>query len=930
MTTPSSVAGLSRQALQDKECVFLIDGSGYIFRAFHAVAPLSTSTGFPTNALFGFTRMVLKLLKTVQTSRVVAVFDAGRETFRTKLFPAYKANRGACPEPLIPQLPLFRTITEALGCLTVELPDYEADDVIGTLAGRLSAKGVPVVVVSGDKDLLQLVGGSVIVWDPMKDRWFDEAAVVEHVGVPAAQMVEYLGLVGDTSDNIPGVDGVGPKTAVQLLQKFHSVAGVLANVEVLEGDKSIRGRTKLAEVLRRDPEIVRLSRQLAEVCTTAPVQLVRDGSSVVVQEMSIQDLLAACERKPVDTKKLEALSAQLEFDEIFDPVISSAKKPARAAVCREYQTVWEDQFGAWVDELRRQSVIAIDVESTSLDPREAEIVGVSFCWDDVKAWYVPVGHLEVGEQLQVSWDLFASAVGPMLADPQVGKVGHNLKYDFEVLLSHGIEVQGIVFDTMIASYLLQPDRRSHAMDNIAPDELGITPISYEDVTAGLASFANVDVVAATNYSAEDAHVAWLLRKQFAAKIIESKLEYPFYQIEMPLVPILGKIEQRGVRIDTAWLGHLSKECEIQLSRVREQIVQAAGREFNFNSPKQLAEVLFGELGLSTKGLKKTKTGVSTDASVLEKLRHVHPLPGFILEHRTLVKLKGTYIDVLPTLVSQKTGRLHTKFNQAVTGTGRLSSSDPNLQNIPVQTELGRLIRRAFIPREGTLLLSADYSQIELRLLAHMSEDPVMISAFRSGADIHEQTAREIFHLSAGESVSKEQRRVGKTINFGVVYGMGPYALSEDLGISFDEAQRYISSYFERYSMVKKFFAALEAEASATGAVRTMFGRHRVIAELDSTGRGRGFLSRAAVNAPIQGSAADIIKLAMIRLEDAAAELPYKLEMVLQIHDELLFECAADQVDAGRAVVASAMEGVYPLLVPLKVDIGVGTSWLDLE
>lgn len=921
----------SLAALQnDPDEVILIDGSGYIFRAYHAIPRLSTSSGFPTNALYGFSRMLVKLLSTVKSSRIVLVFDAARQTFRNDIFPAYKAHRDECPEDLVPQLPLFRQIGDALGVLTVDQRGFEADDILGTLAARFSGKGIPCLVVSGDKDLLQLVTDRVSVWDPMKDRFFDARAVEEHMGVPPHLIADYLGLVGDASDNIPGVSGIGPKTAASLITAYGGVEQILGSLDEIAKDTSIRGRAKIVEALRADPEVLRMSKRLAEVCRTVPEMTAPHGE-IPISALSVEELVERCRRSPVKTAELTTLAEQLDFESLFSEQVEVKTQRGNGDRYQHYRTVWADEVEGWFERLSQQSIVAFDLETTSLDPLDAKVVGASFCWSDTEAWYLPIAHREA-DRRQVSWEQFCHLIGPLLASEKVKKTGHNLKFDYEVLSAVGLPLAGISFDSMLASYVLNPDKRAHGLDVVSREELGITPIAYEQVVgdAKTRSFDQVAVDAATTYAAEDAHVAWLLRERFIPRIEREELREVFDEIEMPLVPILGKMELRGIELDGALLETLSARCAEELAELEKQAVALVGHDFNLNSPKQLGEILFTELQLPTRGLKKTKTGISTDASVLEKLKGEHPLPGLLLEHRTLAKLKSTYLDVLPGMVSPLSGRLHTKFNQTGTGTGRLSSSEPNLQNIPIQTELGRMIRSAFVAKREHVLISADYSQIELRILAHMSEDEELIRVFERDLDIHAQTARNILGIGPDEPLPKDARRLGKTINFGVIYGMGPFALSQELGISMAEAQRYITAYFSRFPGVKRLFAELEEAAKRDGFVRTISGRKRLIADLDSSGRGQGFLARAAINAPLQGSAADLIKRAMIRVDRRLEGGALGAALVLQIHDELLVECPADRASEVAAVVREEMEQAMELRVPLKVDVGCGKNWLEVE
>jgi DNA polymerase-1 len=869
--------------------------------------------------------MMVKLLSSVKSSRIVLVFDAGRQTFRNDLFPAYKAHRDACPEDLVPQLPLFRQIGEALGILTVEQKGFEADDILATLAHRFSEEGTPCLVVSGDKDLLQVVTDKVSVWDPMKDKFFDERAVEDHLGIPARLVADYLGLVGDTSDNIPGVSGIGPKTAAALIASYGGIEEIIGSLDDIERDARIRGRAKIVEAFRADLSIPRISKELASACRTVPIMTSTQGE-VPISELDIEGLRERCTRQPIRVDELTKLAEQLEFESLFLDLATEkgglVVRDDSSARYQGYRTVWRDEFVRWSETLAAQTFVSFDLETTSLDPLEATIVGASFCWDDAEAWYVPIAHREERER-QIPWEDFKRLMRPILESPVIKKTGHNLKFDLEVLTSRGLSLAGIACDSMVASYVLNPDKRAHGLDVVSREELGIEPISFDAAVkgAGHTTFDEVSIGAATTYAAEDAHLSWLLTKRLLPRVDREGLRELFDEIEVPLIPILADMELRGVRLDSSILRELSARCGAEIDSLERQAVALVGHTFNLNSPKQLSEILFHELQLPTRGLKKTKTGISTDASVLEKLRDVH---------RTLAKLKSTYLDVLPDLVSPVSGRLHTKFNQTGTGTGRLSSSEPNLQNIPIQTEIGRLIRSAFVAQPGHLLISADYSQIELRLLAHMSEDPALIEVFQDDLDIHAQTARNILGIGSEQDLPKEARRLGKTINFGVIYGMGPFALSQELGISMGEAQRYIDAYFARFPGVKQLFARLEASAKADGFVRTVSGRKRVIADLDSSGRGQGFLARAAINAPLQGSAADLIKKAMIRVDDRLRKEGGGAFLVLQIHDELLLECPEEEVTAVAAIVKSEMEGAMQLLVPLKVDVGWGRNWLEIE
>jgi DNA polymerase-1 len=905
---------------QPHETTYLIDGSGYIFRAFFAIQRLSTKDGFPTNALFGFLKMILKTMAQANSSKVAIIFDAGKKTFRNDLYPEYKANRDECPPELVQQMPFFRELSRAIGLPVLECPGYEADDIIATLTAKLVAQKKDVVVVSGDKDLMQLVNEHVTIWDTMKDKRYKAPDVAEKFGVGPSQVTEILALTGDTSDNIPGVDGVGPKTATQLIVKYHDVEGVISNVEGIRNDPEIRNRKKIAETIENNLKQLRLSRRLVEVDSNVPLKEISgDGDN-------LEELLS---KREVDAVHLGELFEKFEFTSLFKEfknVLGSAPRP-KATEAFRYKTILAQDFPAWCEEFLQQKEFSFDLETTSLDIHQANIVGLSFCWHDTTAYYIPVGHTN-GEG-QVSWNTFVENTERHFANPHVAKCGQNLKYDTSILELNGIHVEGLAFDTMVAAYLLNPDSRSFNLTALAEEFLRLPVIEYDEVTDGAENFAGVAIESATTYACQDAHYAWLLKGILAPRIQEGGLTKVFDELEMPLVPVLAAMEREGVKVDLKTLQDMSAEFATQLAELEKQIYAHAGQEFNINSPKQLAEIFFNKLAIATKGVKKTKTGFSTDSSVLEKLAEVHPLPAIILEYRSLHKLKSTYTDALAQVINPKTGRVHTRLNQTVTSTGRLSSSDPNLQNIPVQSEAGRRIRSAFIPEPGKFFIAADYSQIELRLLAHMSGDKNMIAAFNEGTDIHANTAREIMGLGAFDEVSDEIRRIGKTINFGIVYGMGAFRLSRELGIPVHQATTYINNYFARYPRVKEYFAKIEDAAMSNGEVQTIFGRKRVISAIDTSGRDSGFAMRAAINAPLQGSAADIIKLAMIKVDAMLRSSGIDAKVILQIHDELLIE-AADRGSAENEKlvksVQEAMEGVMQLSVPLKVDAGYGKSW----
>ncbi len=900
--------------------MYILDGSGYIFRAFYAVQRLTTKAGFPTNALFGFTRMLVKLLKAAGPTPVIAVFDAGKQNFRHQLYAEYKANRKECPPELLEQMPFFATIAEAFGLPVLKKEGFEADDIIATLVEHFSRR-TAITVVSADKDLLQLVGPNVTVWDTMKDIKFSRAEVIEKMGVPPELVPELLALMGDSSDNVPGLDGVGPKTAVQLVNLLGNIENIIAKAAEIRTFKEIRGREKLADQLLADPSILRLSRKLVELDRAVPLDGVigpcSDSSGVDLEHPLLR-------RNPIDAAALRKTLADFEFATLADELLAAQQTEPKTSY--DVKVVFKADFPGFVELLKKQKTFAFDLETTALNPLEAKIVSASFSWDSTCAFYVPISHTSVSQEQQISLDAFLGALKPLLAADDYKKVGQNLKYDITVLNCAGAEVRGVYFDTMVAAYLLNPDRGSYNLTTLSQEFLGASVIEFETVVGDKQSFAEVEIEAAAQYCGQDSILAWRVYEYLLPLLESNQLLKPLAELEMPLVPVLAAMERNGILIDRSALQKLSEEFSVRLERLQGTITELAGKPFNLNSPKQLAEILFTDLDLPTKGIKKTKTGFSTDSDSLDKLAAIHPLPKQLLEYRGLFKLKSTYVDTLPEQIFQGTQRIHTRYNQTGTSTGRLSSSDPNLQNIPIQSEDGRRIREAFIAPPGFLLLSADYSQIELRILAHLSGDPTLIDAFKNGLDIHSATAREILGLAPDRQLTSDERRMGKVINFGIIYGMGPHRLSGELGIPYRIAESYIENYFAKYSGVRGFFDAVEEAAKAKGEVRTLFGRRRVVGEISSDGRDSGFLLRAALNAPLQGTAADIIKLAMIKLHSALPTLSPKSRMLLQIHDELVLEVPESESAELAPKVADLMQSVASLAVPLVVETGLGHNW----
>jgi DNA polymerase-1 len=887
--------------MAEKEILYLIDGSSYIYRAYYAIRHLSSPKGFPTNALYGFTQMLLKVLKDRKPDHVAVVFDLGRQTFRTELYPEYKANRSAMPDDLVPQIAPIKEMVRAFNIPVLEKQGFEADDIIGTIARECEKAGMAVVVVTGDKDLMQIVTANVTLLDTMKDQVSGIPEVLERFGVEPERVVEILGLAGDTSDNIPGVPGVGEKTALKLIQEFGSLDALLERAAKVKG--------KTGERIREFADQARLSRKLATIDRHTPV------------DYRYEDLAAS----PPDTKRLADLFREYGFTTLMKELTSEASLSTAG-----YRTVLSEQdFSALLRELAAVPAFAVDLETTSLNPLAAEIVGLSFSFREHEAFYLPVGHCYPGAPEQLAREMVLAELTPIFTDPVRPKIGQNIKYDYQVLRRHGIEVQGLWCDTMLASYLLNPVRSSHGLDSLAVEFLDHKMISYQEV-AGKGkeqiNFSQVPLERAAVYSCEDADATFLLQGIFLPRLTTAGMDSLFFDLEMPLVKILAEMELQGVRLDLPLLRELSGMFAGQLANLEKEIFAGAGCEFNINSPKQLGEVLFERLKLPAG--RKTKTGWSTDMDVLARLALEHEIASLILQFRSISKLKSTYTDALPKLVDPSTGRVHTSYNQAVTNTGRLSSSEPNLQNIPIRSEEGRKIRRAFIAEEGSLLLSADYSQIELRVLAHLSGDRVFCDAFAHDEDIHTRTASEVFDLLPG-LVSPEMRRQAKTINFGVIYGQGAFSLARELGVSTQTAKEFIDNYFRRHSGARDFLDACVRDAEKNGYVTTILGRKLPIPDIaSSNGNIRAFAQRNAINYPIQGSAADIIKRAMVLVSERMKREALKSRLIMQVHDELVFEVPEEERIQMEMLVCHEMEHAVSLRVPLKVDLSFGRNWSE--
>lgn len=886
-----------------KKKIYLIDGSSFIYRAYHALPAMMTTKGQPTNAVYGFTTMMLKLLEDEQPEHVVVAMDARRSTWRNKIYPQYKANRPPMPDDLVQQLPYFTQVLEALGVPFLSCEGYEADDLIATLVKEAKKKGFAAVIISGDKDLMSLVDNDKVVMDDtLKGKNYTILEVEKKFGVSGEKLLDLLALAGDKSDNVPGIKGVGPKTALALLQEFGSLENLLAHADQIK-------RQGWREKVLAGRDDARLSRILVSLDDHVPL------------EKNVEDL----SRGNMDYQGLQNLFQKLEFYRLAKKVA-----PSKTISSAGYQLVTTvDQLQEVVDRLLKVNGFAIDTETTSVNAMSAGLVGVSLSWDEGQACYIPVGHAPEVAGQQVAIGDLRRYLGPVLFDPGIEKWGHNIKYDMIVLSRSGLEMAGELYDTMVASYILNPERHSHSLAAISQEMLQHTSIEFKDIVGSgkkIRTFDQVDLQVACEYACEDASLTYLLHRELEKKIKDSGMLKLFYELEMPLVTVLMRMEMTGVKIDTSLLNQLSKDYEIKLKSMGEEIFTMAGVSFNINSPKQLAEVLFGRLNLPV--IKKTKTGASTNMDVLKELAQQHPLPEKILAYRSLAKLKSTYLDTLPQLVNQQTGRVHTSYNQTVTATGRLSSSDPNLQNIPIRGQEGGNIRRAFIGEGDNVIMSADYSQIELRILAHLSGDPELLAAFARGDDIHTLTAARIFGVLP-LMVSTDMRREAKVVNFGVLYGMSPYGLSRELGIDRATAKAYIDNYFATYAKVKKFFEQLIDEAEKEGYVSTMLGRRRYLPEIKSRNPHRREMARRmAVNSPIQGSAADLIKLAMIKLDQRLQTEGWRSKMIMQVHDELVFEAVFSEVEPLREMVRKEMTEIVSLKVPLLVEIGVGKNWQE--
>ncbi len=902
------------QAIQDPSLV-LVDGSSYLYRAFHALPMLTTSSGRNAGAAKGVINMIRRLKKDYPKATIAVVFDAKGKTFRDELYPEYKANRPSMPEELREQVEPIHAIIQAMGLPLLAIEGVEADDVIGTLAAQAAEAGRPVLVSTGDKDMAQLVNDHVTLVNTMTGQVLDPAGVQEKFGLPPELIIDYLSLMGDKVDNIPGVSGVGEKTALALLQALGGLKDLYQSLDKIPG-LPIRGAKKLPEKLEAEREKAEMSYELATIKLDVDLPLRFDE----------------LKHGPEDPDQLLHWYREMEFNTWIDEVLSSgeASPVENSTENVEYDIVLtQEAFGAWIERLEAAELFAFDTETTSLEYMQARVVGVSFAVEPGKAAYVPFGHDYLGAPDQLDQAVVLGALKPLLENPDKAKLGQNLKYDANVLANHGIRLRGIQEDTMLQSYVLDAAGNRHDMDSLALKYLGRSTIHFEDIAgkgAKQLTFNQIKVEEAGPYAAEDADITLCLHQTLRPQIAAEKaLDAVYREIELPLVPVLSRIERNGALVDRALLDKQSHELGEKIEAIKKEAYEEAGGPFNLSSPKQLGEILFEKLGLPV--VKKTPKGApSTAEEVLAELAHDYALPRLVLDFRGMAKLKSTYTDKLPQMIDANTGRIHTSYHQAVAATGRLSSTDPNLQNIPIRTPEGRRIRQAFVPPKGYKLLAADYSQIELRIMAHLSGDEGLIKAFANGEDIHRATAAEVFGCELAE-VSDDQRRSAKAINFGLIYGMSAFGLARQLHLPRSEAQEYIDRYFERYPGVRQFMDDIRTSAKDKGYVETLFGRRLYLPDIKaSNGMRRQAAERIAINAPMQGTAADIIKRAMISVDAWIEQSKPNAKMIMQVHDELVLEVAEQELGAVSAQLEKLMSAAAELAVPLEVGIGVGDNW----
>ncbi|MDP3729977.1 MAG: DNA polymerase I [Candidatus Omnitrophota bacterium] len=888
-----------------KKRLFLIDGNSFCYRAFYAIRSLSNSKGQPTNAIYGFNSMLGKIIKKEKPDMLAVAFDLKGPTFRHKKFDEYKIHRKPMPDDLVSQMSYIKQLVQAHNIPIYEMQGYEADDVLATLAKKAEDKDIETFIVTGDKDALQLVDSHIKIYSTHKEGLvYDAHKVKEIYGVAPDRMTDIMALMGDASDNIPGVKGIGEKSAIELIGEFGSLEGLYKNIDKVKSDAK-------KKILAEGKESAYLSKELACVDTDVPI------------DIDFKEL----ELKEPDQTRLLELYKELEFKSLLKDLTPTKKLKS------EYILVDNEKaFDKLVSDLKRSKEFVFDTETTSEDPVLAKLAGLSFSWEEGMAYYVGVSEGR-SEEKKFNVELVIGKLKDIFENGAIKKTGQNVKYDYIVLANYGVHVKGIIFDTMVASYLLNPSKLNHGLDDISFEYLNhkMTTSIQELIGKGKSAITmdKVDVEKVSEYSCEDSDVTFRLKKVLEKDISQKGLDELLYKVEIPLVEVLAEMETSGVSIDKEYLADLSKEMDGKLIKLTKKIYELAGEEFNINSPKQLSVILFEKMKLPI--IRRTKTGISTDEEVLTKLALSHPLPEKLLEYRELSKLKSTYVDSLPDLVNPATNRVHTSFNQTVTATGRLSSSGPNLQNIPIRTEEGRKIRKAFIASDKNhLLLSADYSQIELRILGHLSGDASLIRAFKDGSDIHAYTASLVFAVKESD-VTSDMRGMAKTVNFGILYGMSPYGLSQSLKIDVNKAKEFIDSYFERYPEVKFYLEGLIEEARQNGFVTTLLGRRRYIPEINSPDmRMRQFAERTAINTPIQGSAADIIKVAMISIHERLSKKKLSAKMIMQVHDELVFDVPKNKLKEVYKIVKDGMENVIKLKVPVEAHVEVGKNWLEQE
>lgn len=911
--------------------LILIDGSSYLYRAYHAAPNFTNSDGEPTGAIYGVVNMLRSMLRQFSTEHIAVIFDAKGKTFRDDMYPEYKANRPPMPDDLRSQIEPLHAVIKAMGLPLIAISGVEADDVIGTLSTQASQQGMPVLISTGDKDMAQLVDQNVTLINTMTDVVMDPAGVVDKFGIGPELIIDYLALMGDKVDNIPGVPGVGEKTAKALLTGIGGLDALYDNLDDIAA-LGFRGSKTMAKKLIDNKEAAYMSYKLATIKLDVELDVTPDELRKGVPDTdALTELFGKLQFRRWLTEMLDGSDGRIVADENSGDAPTEKKAVAPTIDRSGYETVLDkESFATWLEQLKAAKAFAFDTETDGLDYMTANIVGVSFAIEEGKAAYVPVAHDYLDAPAQLDRDWVLKQLKPLLEDPKQAKIGQNLKFDASIVARYGIEMHGIVFDTMLESYVFNSVVGRHDMDSLALRYLEHKNISFEEV-AGKGkkqlTFNQIDLEQAGSYAAEDADITLRLHNTLYPKVeADDKLKHVFETIEMPLVPVLSRMERTGVYVDSMLLGAQSTEIAARLDEIEKKAFEIAEQEFNLSSPKQLQAILFEKMGLPV--LKKTPSGTpSTNEEVLQELALDYPLPKLLLEYRGLAKLKSTYTDKLPKMVNPATGRVHTSYHQAVTATGRLSSSDPNLQNIPVRNEEGRRIRQAFVAQSGYKILAVDYSQIELRIMAHLSGDKALLDAFRHGKDIHAATAAEILSLDI-EDVSSEQRRRAKAINFGLIYGMSAFGLAKQLDMGRNEAQNYMNVYFERYPGVLEYMESTRNAASEQGYVETLFGRRLYLPDIKSrNGLRRKAAERAAINAPMQGTAADIIKLAMIAVDGWVQQQPEgDVRLLMQVHDELVFEVKESALEAVTASVKALMEQAATLDVPLIADTGYGDNW----